>query len=93
MEEMHDRNQTRSPELGFDCVYLTPVHPIGELKRKGNLGSPYAVADYRAVDPLYDGREALEAAWGTVLPPQGTAPRRRPRKRLDIAVPSPKLAA
>jgi glycosidase len=47
-------------ELGFDYVYLTPVHPIGEAKRKGSLGSPYAIADYRAVDPLLGGEEGLK---------------------------------
>jgi len=46
-------------ELGFDYVYITPVHPIGKLRRKGSLGSPYAIADYRAVDPILGGEEAL----------------------------------
>ncbi len=46
-------------ELGFDFVYLTPVHPIGKIKRKGSLGSPYAIADYRAVDPLLGGEAGL----------------------------------
>jgi Glycosidases len=45
--------------LGFDYVYLTPVHPIGVLRRKGSLGSPYAIADYRAVDPLLGGEAGL----------------------------------
>jgi len=45
-------------ELGFDYVYLTPVHPIGDDRRKGSLGSPYAIADYRAVDPLLGGEAA-----------------------------------
>jgi glycosidase len=45
--------------LGFDYVYLTPIHPIGKLKRKGSLGSPYAIADYRAVDPLLGGEAGL----------------------------------
>jgi glycosidase len=47
-------------ELGFDYVYLTPVHPIGQKNRKGSLGSPYAIADYRAVDPLLGGEEGLK---------------------------------
>jgi glycosidase len=47
--------------LGFDYVYLTPVHPIGKLKRKGSLGSPYAISDYRAVDPLLGGEAGLRA--------------------------------
>ncbi len=45
--------------LGFDFVYLTPIHPIGVEKRKGSLGSPYAIADYRAVDPLLGGEAGL----------------------------------
>ena len=38
-------------DIGFDIVYLMPIHPVGTLNRKGALGSPYAVADYRSVDP------------------------------------------
>ena len=45
--------------LGFDIVYLTPVHPIGKTRRKGTLGSPYAIADYRAVDPDLGGEQGL----------------------------------
>ncbi len=37
--------------LGTDVVWLMPVHPVGERDRKGRLGSPYAVRDYRGVDP------------------------------------------
>lgn len=37
--------------LGFSWVYLTPIHPIGKVNRKGTQGSPYAIADYRKVDP------------------------------------------
>ena len=47
--------------LGFDFVYLTPVHPIGLERRKGSLGSPYAIADYRSVDPMLGGEEGLRA--------------------------------
>jgi glycosidase len=45
----------RAKRLGFDIVYLTPIHPIGRLARKGSLGSPYAIADYRSVDPALGG--------------------------------------
>jgi glycosidase len=41
----------RLKELGVDIVWLMPIHPIGEVNRKGTLGSPYAVKDYRAVNP------------------------------------------
>jgi glycosidase len=46
--------QKRLPRLatmGVDILWLMPVHPIGEANRKGSLGSPYAVRDYRAVNP------------------------------------------
>ena len=39
--------------LGVDAIWLMPIHPIGEIKRKGTLGSPYAIRDYRAVNPEF----------------------------------------
>ncbi len=39
--------------LGTDILWLMPIHPIGEANRKGILGSPYAIRDYRAVNPEY----------------------------------------
>ena len=41
----------RLAAMGVDIIWLMPVHPIGELNRKGSMGSPYAVRDYRAVNP------------------------------------------
>ncbi len=38
-------------ELGATTIWLMPVHPIGEAKRKGSLGSPYSITDYTAVSP------------------------------------------
>ncbi|OHD16832.1 MAG: hypothetical protein A2087_12150 [Spirochaetes bacterium GWD1_61_31] len=46
--------------LGFDIIYLTPLHPIGKVARKGPMGSPYAIADYRVVDPALGGEKALQ---------------------------------
>ena len=43
--------------LGTDIVWLMPIHPIGIEGRKGTLGSPYAIRDYRAVNPEYGTRE------------------------------------
>jgi 1,4-alpha-glucan branching enzyme len=43
----------RVKALGVDVVWLMPIHPIGVKNRKGKLGSPYAVRDYRAVNPEY----------------------------------------
>ncbi|NOZ03052.1 MAG: hypothetical protein GXO92_00380, partial [FCB group bacterium] len=38
-------------ELGIDCIWLMPIHPVGKEKRKGEWGSPYSVVDYYSVTP------------------------------------------
>ncbi len=43
----------RLRELGVDILWLMPIHPIGEEKRKGSWGSHYSVKDYRGVNPAY----------------------------------------
>ena len=43
----------RLEELGVTVLWLMPIHPMGKLKAKGTLGSPYAVRDYDAIDPAY----------------------------------------
>jgi len=48
-----ERDLPRLRELGADILWLMPIHPIGEEHRKGTLGSPYAIRDYRAVNPEY----------------------------------------
>ena len=39
--------------LGVDIIWFLPVHPIGDVARKGLLGSPYAIRDYRAINPEF----------------------------------------
>ena len=55
------RDLDRIRDLGVDIVYLLPIHPIGEKCRKGSLGSPYAISDYRAVNPEYGTLEDFRA--------------------------------
>lgn len=43
----------RIQSLGVDILWLLPIHPIGETARKGILGSPYAIRDYRTVNSEY----------------------------------------
>ena len=43
----------RLKELGVDILWFMPIHPISKEKRKGELGSYYAVADYKAVNPEF----------------------------------------
>jgi glycosidase len=47
----------RIQATGADVIWLMPIHPIGVENRKGTSGSPYAVRDYRAINPEY-GTEA-----------------------------------
>lgn len=44
------RELPRLRALGVDILWIMPIHPIGVEKRKGTLGSPYSVRDYRAVN-------------------------------------------
>ena len=41
----------RLKALGVDILWLMPVQPIGVKNRKGTLGSPYSIRDYRSVNP------------------------------------------
>ncbi|WP_251899194.1 alpha-amylase family glycosyl hydrolase [Lactiplantibacillus paraplantarum] len=43
----------RIKNLGTDILWLLPINPIGEVNRKGVLGSPYAIKDYRGINPEY----------------------------------------
>ncbi len=43
----------RIKALGTDIVWLMPIHPIGQKNKKGSLGCPYSISDYRAVNPEY----------------------------------------
>lgn len=56
--------------MGFDVLYLTPIHPIGRTNRKGknnsltptptDPGSPYAIGNERG------GHDAVEPSLGTI---------------------------
>ena len=39
----------RIKDLGFDIVYLLPVHPVGQKHKKGSLGCNYSIVDYRKI--------------------------------------------
>ncbi|MBC6990381.1 alpha-amylase family glycosyl hydrolase [Hymenobacter sp. BT491] len=43
----------RLQKMGITIVWLMPVHPIGQVHRKGTLGSQYAVQDYYGVNPEF----------------------------------------
>ena len=43
----------RIKDLGVDIIYLTPIHEIGKLNRKGTYGSPYSIKDYFSITNDY----------------------------------------
>jgi len=47
----------RIRSMGVDVIWFMPIHPIGRVARKGTLGSPYAIQDYREVNPEYGTRQ------------------------------------
>lgn len=60
------RDIPRIRALGADAVWLLPIHPTGKVRRKGSLGSPYAIADYRAVNPEFGTLEDFRRLADTV---------------------------
>ncbi|MBK8747560.1 MAG: hypothetical protein IPM04_06745 [Saprospiraceae bacterium] len=51
----------RLREMGVDILWLMPVFPIGELNRKGGLGSYYSISDYKSVNPNFGNMADLDA--------------------------------
>ncbi len=51
-------------DLGVTILWLMPIHPVGQVKKKGSLGSAYAVKDYYAIDPSYGTKEDLKRLVG-----------------------------
>jgi cyclomaltodextrinase / maltogenic alpha-amylase / neopullulanase len=43
----------RLQEMGVDILWFMPITPIGELNRKGSLGSYYSVKDYTGINPEF----------------------------------------
>ena len=40
----------RIRNLGVDILYLLPIHPIGQKNKKGSLGCPYSIQNYREIN-------------------------------------------
>src|ERR1700739_3836040 len=43
----------RLRDMGVEFLWFMPIHPIGELGRKGILGSYYSIKDYNATNPEF----------------------------------------
>lgn len=45
-----EKQLPRLKNLGVDIIWLMPIHPIGEVNRKGLLGSYYSVKDFTSIN-------------------------------------------
>lgn len=54
----------RLKNLGVTVLWLMPIHPIGQAKKKGTIGSPYAVQDFYAINPDYGTKEDFKRLVG-----------------------------
>jgi hypothetical protein len=51
------RDLPRIKNLGVDAIWFMPIHPIGQVNKKGSLGCPYSIQDYRGINPEYGTRQ------------------------------------
>jgi len=49
----------RLKQLGIDILWLMPIYPIGEMNRKGHLGSYYSVKNYYKINPDFGTEQDL----------------------------------
>lgn len=50
----------RLKTLGVTVLWLMPIHKIGQEKKKGTVGSPYAVQDFYSINPDYGSADDLK---------------------------------
>ncbi|MCW3120492.1 MAG: 1,4-alpha-glucan branching protein [Chitinophagaceae bacterium] len=43
----------RLKDMGVQILWFMPIHPIGNVKRLGSLGSYYSIKDYQAINPEF----------------------------------------
>ncbi len=55
-----EKHLPRLKKMGVDILWLMPVFPVGELNRKGSLGSYYAVKNYKEINPEFGNIADLE---------------------------------
>lgn len=48
-----EKDIERIKNLGVDIVWFMPIHEIGIKNRKGKLGCPYSIKDYRSINHEY----------------------------------------
>ncbi len=56
-----EKHIPRLKKMGVDILWLMPIFPISEKNRKGSMGSYYAVADYKKVNPEFGNEDDLHS--------------------------------
>ena len=51
----------RLKDLGVKILWLMPIQPIGEVNRKGGLGSYYSIKDYNSINPEFGTSEDFKS--------------------------------
>ncbi len=52
-----EKHLPRLKAMGINVLWFMPIYPIGEVNRKGSLGSYYSVKDYKAINPEFGTEE------------------------------------
>ena len=61
-----ENHVARLKDLGVDIIWFMPIHPIGEVNRKGPLGSYYSVADFKGANPEFGTFEDFKSLVDTI---------------------------
>ncbi len=56
-----EQDLDRIKKLGVDIIWFMPIHPVGEKAKKGELGSPYAIKNYREINPEFGTMEDFKS--------------------------------
>lgn len=51
----------RLKTLGVDIIWLMPIFPIGQDRRKGTLGSYYSIRDYYGINPEFGDHHQMKS--------------------------------
>lgn len=51
----------RIKSLGTDYIWFMPIHEISQENKKGSLGCPYAIKDFKSINPEYGSKEDFKA--------------------------------
>ena len=51
----------RIKSLGVDYIWFMPIHEISQVNKKGSLGCPYAIKDFKSINPEYGTKEDFKS--------------------------------